>query len=436
MNDLDLDKPLPSVIAIKCAESYLYSIGLSLFSFGSQTRNKFHNPFLISFIICVQMLKSITGILMKEDKYRLLLIGDLTYFLNGRYFFNSCTILRCIMALISQLLHCWKYYKNESPSYMKPFEMISGLVSPKSIGLMDKEDVIQLLKKSKLMFQFSKCLTFGMGFCCFCNSGLSLIINSTPSLYWIELLWSLFFAVCAHHLININLSQMTYFYILCLCLKLKLRNANNSITKSFEKKYKMTNYKMKNILKSLDSIISEINIHNNYFWSKYLMIVLMSVIIVFDIVLFESLFGKMSLFSKMLLFYASFVVFFLLIILINTASSVSFEANKSHKLLNKSFITTSNNKQIWIRMKIKACILIINLVFILMHFLIIFVLSIFWQLLSFIERIAKKKIGFYYWKIFIFDYFRVYEVSFEKKSLDNLKHNRFTLKFVLLRYWY
>jgi hypothetical protein len=34
---------------------------------------------------------------------------------------------------------------------------------------------------------------------------------------------------------------MTYFYIICLYLKLKLRNANNSIRKSFEKKYKMTN---------------------------------------------------------------------------------------------------------------------------------------------------------------------------------------------------
>jgi hypothetical protein len=178
----------------------------------------------------------------------------------------------------------------------------------------------------------------------------------------------------------------------------------------------MTYYKMINILKSLDSIISEINIHNNEFWSNYLMIVLMFVIIAFDIVLFESLFGKMSLFSKMLLFYASFVLFFVLIILINTASSVSFEANKSYKLLHKLFITISNNKHIRIRMKIKACILTINLVFILMHFLIIFVLSIFWQLLSLIERIAKKKIGFYCWEIFIFDYFRVYEVSFQKKT--------------------
>jgi hypothetical protein len=181
MNDLDLDKPLPSVIAIKCAESYLYRIGLSLFSFGSQTRNRFHNPFFISFIICVQILKSITAILMKEDKYRHLLIGDFAYFLNGRYILNASTVLFAFLTLISQLLHYWKYYKNESPSYLKPFEMISGLVSPKSIGLINREDVNQLLNKSKLMFQFSKFLTFGTRFVCFCISGIPLIINSISS---------------------------------------------------------------------------------------------------------------------------------------------------------------------------------------------------------------------------------------------------------------
>jgi hypothetical protein len=167
-------------------------------------------------------------------------------------------------------------------------------------------------------------------------------------------LWTLLFTFFGYYSININFSQMTYFYIICLYLKLKLRNANNSITKSFDRKFKMTNYKMKNILKSLDSIISEINIHNNDFWSKYLMIVLMLVIIVFDIGLFESFFGKMSLFFKIIVFYGSITIFLVLIILINTASSVSFEAKKSYNLLNKLFITFSNNKQIWIRMKIKV----------------------------------------------------------------------------------
>jgi hypothetical protein len=354
MNDLDVDKPLPSVIAIKYSENHLYRIGLPLFSSQSQKRNRFHNPFFISFIISIQMLKSIIAILINEDKYKLLLIGDFAYFLNGQYFLNTSMILFASLALFSQLLHYWNYYKNESPSYLKPFEMICGLVSPKSIGLMDREDINQLLNKSKLMFKVLKFLTFGSSFASFCVSGIPLIINSTPSLYWIEFLWTLLFTVFSYHSFNINFSQMTYFYIICLYLKLKLRNANNSITKSFEGKYKMNNYKMKNILKSLDSIISEINIHNNDFWSKYLMIVLMSVIINFDILLFESLFGKMSLFFKIIIFYMSILLFLLLIILINTASSVSFEAKKSYKLLNKLFITIGNNKQVSIRMRIKV----------------------------------------------------------------------------------
>ena len=156
---------------------------------------------------------------------------------------------------------------------------------------------------------------------------------------------------------------MTYFYIICLYLKLKLRNTNNSIRKCFEKKYKITNYRMKNILISLNSMILEINTYNNDLWSKYLMIVLMFVIIVLDLDLFETVLGKMSFLFRIFLFYGSSMLFLQLIILINTASSVSFEANKSYKLLNKMFIT--NKKQISIRMRIKVWILNINIYLIL-----------------------------------------------------------------------
>jgi hypothetical protein len=352
INDLNLEKPLPSVIAIKGAENHLYRIGLSLFSFGSQKRNRFHNPIFISFIISAQMLKSIIAILMKEDKYILLLIGDFDYFLNGRNFFNTATVLFASTALFSQLLHYWKYYKNESPSYMKPFEMISGLVSPKSIGLINREDINQLLNKSKNMFKFSRIPIIGISFASFFSSGIPLIINSSFELYLIQIFWVLLFTFYTYFCVNINFSQMTYFYIICLYLKLKLRNANSSIRKCFEIKYEMSNYRMKNILKSLNSIISEINTYNDDFWSKYLMIVLIIFIIALDLLLFQSIFGKMNFFYKMILFYVSCSSFSLLMILINTASSVSFEANKSYKLLNKWFITY--NKEISIRMRIKV----------------------------------------------------------------------------------
>jgi hypothetical protein len=73
--------------------------------------------------------------------------------------------------------------------------MISGLVSPKSIGLINREHINQLLNKSKLMFKVSKFLTFGASFACFWSSGIPLIINFTPSLYWIEFFWTLHFTV-------------------------------------------------------------------------------------------------------------------------------------------------------------------------------------------------------------------------------------------------
>jgi hypothetical protein len=171
-------------------------------------------------------------------------------------------------------------------------------------------------------------------------------------LYLIEIFWTLLFTAFVYFSVNINFSQMTHFYIICLYLKLKLRNANNGIRKCFEKKYRITNQRMKNILKAWNSIISEINTYNNDLWSKYLMFVLISDIIVLDLALFETVFGKMNFFFKMLAFYISNTLFLLLIILINTASSISLEANKSYKLLNKLFITI--DKKISFSNKIKV----------------------------------------------------------------------------------
>jgi hypothetical protein len=177
-------------------------------------------------------------------------------------------------------------------------------------------------------------------------------MNSTPSLYWIEFFWILHFTSFGYHSFNINLSQMTYFYTICLYLKLKLRNANNSITKNSDKKYKMSNRRMKNILKSFDSIIFEINTYNNDFWSKYLMFVLITVILVVDLAFFVGIFRKLNFIFKILQIYGSSLVFLFLVILINTASSVPFEAKKSYKLFNKLFITNSNQVSISIRIKV------------------------------------------------------------------------------------
>jgi hypothetical protein len=106
---------------------------------------------------------------------------------------NASIILFAFLALSSQMLHYWKYYKKESPSYLKPFEMISGLVSPKSIGLINREHINQLLNKSKLMFNFSRIMIIGMTFGCFCISFVPLIINSSFEFILVEIFWTLLY---------------------------------------------------------------------------------------------------------------------------------------------------------------------------------------------------------------------------------------------------
>jgi hypothetical protein len=65
--------------------------------------------------------------------------------------------------------------------------MISGLVSPKSIGLTNREDINQLLKKFNPMFKVSKLMIIGLSFAGFCISLIPLILNSTFPLILIEI---------------------------------------------------------------------------------------------------------------------------------------------------------------------------------------------------------------------------------------------------------
>jgi len=351
-SDFNVESLLPPNIRLKSAANHFYRTGLSLFTFVSEKRNRFHNPIFVTITILVQILKSIAAILMKEEKYSLLLIGDFAYFIKSKNFINLGVILWGSLALVSQLIHYWKYYKNQSPSYLKPFEMMSGLVSPKSIGLTDKEDINKLLKRSKMIIKFSKFLIFSTCFTSICVY-IPLFMNCTIELFPVETLWVLFFTLFTYFSNNFNIYQMIYFYIICYYLKIKLRNANNYVRKIFGRKMKVNRLNIKNILHTINAIHREINEYNTDYWSIYLMIVIMLIIIGMDIVLFHAIFGKIGLLFKVSLFYGSCFAFMLVMVLINTASSVSFESNKSYKLLNKLFLSRNISKiSLTIRIKV------------------------------------------------------------------------------------
>jgi hypothetical protein len=177
-SDLIVTKCLPQNLRLNC--NHFYKIGLSLFSFGSETRHLFYNPFLILFINLIYFAKSIFSLLLKEENENLfILIGDFSYFIKARIHFNGIILFVSCVALISQLLNFWYYKNNIKPTFLQPLKMISGLVSPQSIGFTNKSDIYKLLNRSKILLSVSRYLSLSTFLFSFIFSFVILFLNST-----------------------------------------------------------------------------------------------------------------------------------------------------------------------------------------------------------------------------------------------------------------
>ncbi len=56
------------------------------------------------------------------------------------------------------MIHYYNYKKGIKPSYLKPFEMMSDLVSPKSVSLVEKEKAFKIIRISRILLKLCDCL--------------------------------------------------------------------------------------------------------------------------------------------------------------------------------------------------------------------------------------------------------------------------------------
>jgi hypothetical protein len=118
-------------------------------------------------------------------------------------------------------------------------------------------------------------------------------------------------------------------------LKIKLINENSKIKNIIHLRSRINNSKIKLIFNSLNAIHSEINEFNSNYWNKSLFWILD--IIIIDFTIFAVLFGGLNIFLNLIGVYILLTFISLFVFLLNIASSVSYEANNSYKLLNKLF---------------------------------------------------------------------------------------------------
>jgi hypothetical protein len=345
MNTFKANKRLPPDIIIHSAETHMFRIGLSLFENESAKRTKLHNPVFITLVNTISLMRCIISLLLpQENEKPFIIIGDFSYFLGIRIHFNLAYGLYILLALTSQLLHYINYKNDIKPIYLKPFEMMSGLISPQSIGLTNRDEIYKLIKLSKLTFfvcRFNADITIAVS--TFTLNILPFIINcSILDIILFGIPHSILFCCCCHFIFNINLWKFTYFYLVCNYLKIKLREVNNELTNKIGKRIRITNAKTIGLIKKLSSIYSEIDDYNNNFWSKYLLSIWLIFGSVINTTLYLTVFGEMHIICRIVFAYGVCIFVITFTFIVNTASSVTLEAMRSYKLLNNLMVSNAN----------------------------------------------------------------------------------------------
>ena len=228
MDSIDLSKVLPKELVISGADSHVYRIGLSLFKPKYYVkRSLFYKPIIV-FIISIQhVIKSFTLILLptyNSDEKIYLYLGDIGYYIGFTKEYNSLIILFSFLVIISQFIHYYNYRKGIKPMDLRVFQMISGLISPKSIQINDKLLVYKLCKITKYSLKFAEfCHILTIILMIICDimvftpgsSLVEIILVILPNL----ILWVLW----TNGLSNVLFYQIVYYLIINFYIKFEIK---------------------------------------------------------------------------------------------------------------------------------------------------------------------------------------------------------------------
>ena len=256
------------------ADSLLYRIGLSLFKTDSdQNRSLFYNPILICIILLQTLVKNIYLLTQIDTEYSdeyYMYFGDVGHFFNLKVQLELMIALVSVHPLVAQLIHIWNYKHDIKPTDLRLFQMISGLRTPESIGLYDKQLVYKLIKLYRIAMKFCKKNRLMVSIGCFATplvvtfkraSIIELIFIVVPHC----LLWHIWFI----YLYNAFVYQLIYYLIIAYYLIFKLKLINKLIKESTLTTIRSYN-NIQIAIYELNSIYNEINEYNNNYWSKYL----------------------------------------------------------------------------------------------------------------------------------------------------------------------
>ena len=223
---------------IKSVESQLFRIGLC---FENNNKNSYikriflNKPIVVFLSLFFFLIKMIVNYCFNKEITKLsIVLGDLGNFYGISVEMTFSIILFTILCIGSQSIFFYNYRSGIKPTFLRVFEMMAGLVSPKSIGLTDKKIILDLLKKTNILFKLTK---FNNDIVSNIFAMLILIIPYILNCSPIETIVfgipnTIFLIIYVYHSYNIFIYLMIHFYILCYYLIIKIKSKNNLIMKA------------------------------------------------------------------------------------------------------------------------------------------------------------------------------------------------------------
>ena len=222
-------------------------------------------------------------------------MGDWIHGLGLTYHIGIAMVIFGLIGVITHIIHLWYYKNGLKPLYLKPFHMMSGLITPESIGLTHREDVISLLKRTKIWFNFCKYLLISSIFVALIISIIAFARNATLIQFiFLAIPWIIVLIVYIVFTDNFFLYQIAYFDIICFYLNLKLKRLNEMLLIDRRSAIK----KSIKLLKSFYAIHSEIHKFNDNYWSTYLFWTLIGIMFDMNLIIFIALFSNIIIIHK------------------------------------------------------------------------------------------------------------------------------------------
>ena len=347
MEELDPNKILPSDMVIEGVDDILYDIGLSLTSVRENQKKRMfiHNPrllFAINIFILVNKLACL--FIDNSNEFVLKLLGEAGQYYGVKNNFCTLASLATIIMLFSQRVYYNNYKHGIKPSFLKVFRMISGSVTPSSVGLNSESNVKYLMKNLKLQIKLLKfnnnviAIIIGLVF----YTVLQIMKKTLLEIILIVFPHTIMYTIWVHYLWNILSYQILFFVILCRYLRIKLQNLNNNLV---ETETKIEYSILSRLLPSFDVLYREINEYNVTYWSKFLFIIWLCFGTIIVLQIKFVIYKNINFIIHLFVIYCIIIFTILFLFTILTAASVNSMAHKSYKLFNSLIFRIHNGKR-------------------------------------------------------------------------------------------